>query len=169
MIARTVDDSRGHVLRASGRRALWNEISFRALRKKRKVPPPTARRALRQRAFVTRGRHGDWTVVVCEPLWVTSMATNRTAAGEYETRPPAKVATTVVGRVLRSLVVRRPIEWIETGQPACIAWPTVFQSFVTVALRVTLKDARLAPEAPSAVPVANASRQARTVPLETMK
>jgi hypothetical protein len=74
---------------------------------------------------------------------VTSTATNRTADGEYEIRPSENVATTVVGRVLRSLTVRRPTECLEIGQPDSVVWRTVFQSFVTVALRLTLNDARL--------------------------
>ena len=76
------------------------------------------------------------------------MTTNETAAGEYETRPFAKVATTVVGRALRSLTTRRPTEWIETGHLSLVAVAVVFHSFVTVPVSVTLKDACLAPEAP---------------------
>ena len=118
---------------------------------------------------MNRAVHGVWMRVVCVPLCVTSTTTYRTDAGEYETRPPAKVATTLVGRVLRSLATRRPTEWIETGQPSSVALVVVFHSLVTVPWRVTLKDALLAPEAPCAAPAASASRQASTVPPVTMK
>jgi hypothetical protein len=112
---------------------------------------------------------GRWTLVVRVPLWTTSLATNRTTAGAYETRPLLKVTRTVVGRRLRSLTVRRPTDRCEVGHPFSVVSVTAFQSFVTVAARVTRNATRLGCDAPAAVPATNARRPTRTVPPVTLR
>jgi len=91
-------------------------------------------------------------------------ATNRTTAGAYKTRPLRKVTNTVVGRTLRSVTVRRPTDPCEVGHPFSLVSVTAFQSFVTVALRVTLNAIRFGCAAPLAVPARNARRATRAVP-----
>jgi hypothetical protein len=118
---------------------------------------------------VVRGSQGDVTFNVSFPVCTRSIRTDRTTAGEYETRPFAKVTWTVVGRALRSLTVRRPTEWREFGHPSTVVSVTVFQSFVTVALRVTRNATGLPWDAPSAVPATKASRQKRVALAVTPK
>jgi hypothetical protein len=93
----------------------------------------------------------------------------RTVAGEYETLPAPNVTTTVEGLVLRRVTVRAPTVRRDVGQPFSVVSLTVFQSFVTVASRVTRKDACFEVGAPTAVPARNASRQARPRPQVTLK
>jgi hypothetical protein len=107
---------------------------------------------------------GAWTLVVRFPVWTSSPATKRTTAGEYETRPRSKVTSTVIGRRLRSLTVRRPIDRRAVGHPFSVVSVRAFQSFVTVASRVTPNATRLGRDAASAVPARNARRATRTVP-----
>jgi hypothetical protein len=71
------------------------------------------------------------------PLWVTLAVTKRTADGENDTFPDRRLTTTVVGRELRSVTVRWPIERRTTMQPSSVDSTDVFQSFVTVARSVT--------------------------------
>ncbi len=52
------------------------------------------------------------------------------------------MTTTFVGRLLRSVALRTPIERIETSQPFSVVWVTVFQRFVTEAPSVTFRTAR---------------------------
>jgi len=74
------------------------------------------------------------------------------------------VTTTLDGRMLRRMIVRRPTDCLETGQPPSVVSVTAFQSLVTVACRVTLNTARLGSEAPLAVLARTASRQTRPRP-----
>jgi hypothetical protein len=76
-------------------------------------------------------------------LWLTSSATKRTAGGEKDTRPALKATTTVVGRALRSVTVRRPTVRLVTWQPSSVRSVTVFHCFVTLPWRVTLNAIRL--------------------------
>jgi hypothetical protein len=108
-------------------------------------------------------------LVVRSPLWESSSATNRTTAGEYETRPWPKVTSTVVGRPLRRVTVRFPTERSVAGHPSSVVSVMVSQVFVTVALRVTRNAARLGCDAASAELARNASRQTRTVPPVMLK
>jgi len=114
---RTPADSRGHAPASSGSCALRKEISFGALRKKPKLAPPNSRRSRVHRERVIRFVQGASTLVVVLPLWLSPARTNRTTAGEYETRPLLSVTMTVVGCTLRSVTVRRPTDRTDVGQP----------------------------------------------------
>jgi hypothetical protein len=136
LTARTAVDSFGQRVRALGKVAERKEMEFRLLRKKR-----NDRRSTR----LDTGRHRSWTVpephgsfrVLFSPVWATFAITNRTAEGEKDALPDRRVTTIRVGRELRSVTVRWPIERRTTVQPSSVDSTAAFQSFVIVALIVT--------------------------------
>jgi hypothetical protein len=147
-----------------GRVAGRNEIVFRPLRKKRNDLPPTLRVAERHRSRTVPEPHGSFRVLF-SPLWVTLAVTKRTLAGENQAFPDRRVTTMRVGRELRSVTVRWPVERRTTVHPSSVDSTDVFQYFVIVARIVTSNAARVG-RAASAAPARIARTQTRAMPQE---
>jgi hypothetical protein len=80
--------------------------------------------------------------VLFSPLWATFAVTKRTTEGEKDALPDRRVTTIRVGRELRSVTVRWPIERRTTVQPSSVDTTAAFQSFVIVARIVTSNAVR---------------------------
>jgi hypothetical protein len=102
--------------------------------------------------------------VLFSPLWATFAVTKRTAEGEKDALPDRRVTTIRVGRELRSVTVRWPIERRTTVQPSSVDSTAAFQSFVIVA-RIVTSNAVWVGWA-SAAPARTAIAQTRARPQE---
>ena len=137
---------------------------FRLLRKKRNDRPSTRLVALRHRSCTVPEPHGSFRVLF-SPLWATFAVTKRTAEGENDAFPDRRLTTIRVGRELRSVTVRWPIDRRVTVQPSSVDSTAAFQSFVIVARIVTSNAARVG-RAAWAAPARTAITRTRAKPQE---